>query len=76
MAHCGYEATAVTDAVRHPIKAFRVASRPIRTDGPMAPEIPLERQRPAEFVFERLVQAASTKSSEIERRPHQKSHAA
>ena len=59
MAHCGYEATAVTDAVRHPIKAFRVASRPIRTDGPMAPEIPLERQRPAEFVFERLVQAAA-----------------
>jgi hopanoid biosynthesis associated radical SAM protein HpnH len=62
MAHCGYEATAVTDAIRHPIKALRVASRPIRTDGPMAPEIPLEHQRPAEYVFEHMVRSEVDKA--------------
>jgi hypothetical protein len=28
----------------------------LRTEGPMAPEIPLENQRPAEFVFSRHVE--------------------
>ncbi|HEX3208851.1 MAG TPA: adenosyl-hopene transferase HpnH [Geminicoccaceae bacterium] len=65
MAHCGYEATAIADALRHPLKAARVAARPLKTEGPMAPEIPLEHQRPAEYVFERLV------SSEIEKSPAQ-----
>jgi hypothetical protein len=76
MAHCGYEATAVSDAVRNPLKAFRVARRAIRTEGPMAPEIPLDRQRPAEYVFDRLVQEAVAGSSEIERRARAQSHAA
>jgi len=35
MAHCGYEPTAVDDALAHPIKALRVALRGPRTDGPM-----------------------------------------
>jgi hypothetical protein len=30
--------------------------RGVKTDGPMAPEISLERQRPAEFVFSRHVE--------------------
>jgi hopanoid biosynthesis associated radical SAM protein HpnH len=51
MVHCGYEATAVVDAVTHPLKALAVAMRGVRTDGPMAPEIPLDRQRPAQYVF-------------------------
>jgi hypothetical protein len=78
MAHCGYEATAVTDAVRHPLKALRTALRPIDTERPMAAEIPLEHQRPAEYVFERLVQqaAAPAGSAERERRPGQQDHAA
>jgi hopanoid biosynthesis associated radical SAM protein HpnH len=59
MAHCGYEATAVTDAVKHPLKALRVALGRFRTAGPMAPEIALDKQRPAERVFEQLVQQAT-----------------
>ncbi len=56
MVHSGYEATAVVDAVKHPLKTLRVAMRGPRTEGPMAPEIPLEGARPAEFVFSRHVQ--------------------
>jgi len=55
MVHCGYEATAVNDTFAHPLKALGVALRGPRADGPMAPEIPLDGQRPAEFVFEGLV---------------------
>jgi hopanoid biosynthesis associated radical SAM protein HpnH len=51
MVHSGYEATAVVDSVRHPIKALHVAMRGARTQGAMAPEIPLDRQRPAEYVL-------------------------
>jgi hopanoid biosynthesis associated radical SAM protein HpnH len=58
MVHSGYEATAVTDAVRHPLKVLKVAMRGPRTEGPMAPEIPLDKQRPAEFVFRRQVDHA------------------
>jgi hypothetical protein len=58
MVHSGYEATAVTDSVRHPWKAAVAALRGIRTEGEMAPEIPLDRQRPAEYVLSRHVEAA------------------
>jgi len=56
MVHSGYEATAVTDAVRHPLKALAVSLRGVRTDGPMAPEIPLDSQRPAQYVFSHNVE--------------------
>lgn len=56
MVHCGFEATAVVDAVKRPWKIAAVAMRGVKTDGPMAPEIPLANQRPAEFVFSRHVQ--------------------
>ena len=52
MAHCGYEATAVADTVDHPLKALLTRLRGIRTEGPMAPEIPLEGARPAVSVPE------------------------
>ena len=58
MVHSGYEATAVVDSVRHPLKAAVAALRGMRTEGEMAPEIPLEGQRPAEYVFSRHVQDA------------------
>ncbi len=58
MVHSGYEATAVSDAVAHPLKALRVALRGPRTEGEMAEEIPLENQRPAERVFSRHVEQA------------------
>jgi hopanoid biosynthesis associated radical SAM protein HpnH len=56
MVHSGNEATAVTDAVRHPLKALAVSLRGVRTDGPMAPEISLSKQRPAQYVFSRHVE--------------------
>jgi hopanoid biosynthesis associated radical SAM protein HpnH len=55
MVHSGYEATAVMDTVRHPLKAAAIALRGVRTEGEMAPEIPLDRQRPAEYVLSRHV---------------------
>ena len=57
MVHSGYEATAVRDAMRNPIKALAVHLRGVRTDGPMAAEIPLDKQRPAEFTFARHVES-------------------
>ena len=56
MAHCGYEPTAAHASVANPIAAMKVALRGIRTEGPMAPEIPLENQRPAQYVFAQQVQ--------------------
>jgi hopanoid biosynthesis associated radical SAM protein HpnH len=58
MVHSGYEATAVMDSVSNPLKAATVALRGIRTEGEMAPEIALDRQRPAEYVFSRHVEEA------------------
>jgi hopanoid biosynthesis associated radical SAM protein HpnH len=58
MVHSGFEASAVVDSVKHPLKALAVTLRGVRTDGPMAPDIPLDKQRRAEFVF----------SSHVERR--------
>ena len=58
MVHSGYEATAVTESMRRPWKALAQAMRGIRTEGPMAPEISLTQQRPAEFVFSAHVEQA------------------
>ena len=58
MVHSGYEATAVVDAVKRPLKALGVALAGIRTEGAMAEEIPLDRQRPAEYMFSRHVEQA------------------
>ena len=41
MVHCGFEPTAVNDAVSHPLRAFWVWLKGPRTDGPMAPEPPV-----------------------------------
>ena len=65
MVHSGFEATAVTDAMRRPMKALAVSLKGVRTEGEMAPEIPLDRQRPAEYVFSRHVEQ---KLSEIRER--------
>jgi len=56
MVHSGFEASAVVDSVKHPLKALGVAMRGVRTDGPMAKDIPLDKQRPAKFVFSRHVE--------------------
>ena len=56
MAHCGYEATAAEAMFKSPLKAIKVALRGPRTDGEMAPEISLENQRPAQYIFSDQVQ--------------------
>ncbi len=68
MVHSGYEPTAVDDAVRHPLKALAVALRGPRTAGPIAPDIPLDRQRPAEEVFSRQVALALRELEEAPRK--------
>ena len=40
MVHCGYEPTAVTDTIKHPLKALKVFLKGIETVAPMAEEIP------------------------------------
>ncbi len=62
MVHSGYEASSVVDSVKKPWKPLVYALRGIKTEGEMAPEISLENQRPAEFVFSRNV---AQKLSEI-----------
>jgi hopanoid biosynthesis associated radical SAM protein HpnH len=69
MVHSGYEATAVQDAVRHPWKALGVAVRGVRVDGAMAKEIPLEHQRPAQYVFSQHVEQKLAQIRVSERRP-------
>jgi hopanoid biosynthesis associated radical SAM protein HpnH len=66
MVHCGFEATAVEDAFKHPLRALGVALRGIRVEGPMAPDIPLDRQRPAEYVFSRHVEQRLAEIGEAE----------
>ena len=64
MVHSGFEATAVRDTVTRPWKAARVALTGVKTDGPMAPDIPLGDQREAEYVFDKNV---AQKLSDIRR---------
>jgi len=61
MVHSGYEASAVAETVSKPWRAAAQAMRGIRTEGPMAPDIPLDNQRPAEYVFSRHVDQALTR---------------
>jgi hypothetical protein len=56
MAHCGYEPTAADAMMQHPLQALAIAWRGVKTEGPMAPEISLENQRPAQYVFDSNVQ--------------------
>jgi hopanoid biosynthesis associated radical SAM protein HpnH len=66
MVHSGFEASAVKDTIRRPWAAAKAQLFGIRTTGPMAPEISLANQRPAEYVFSRNVQQ---KLSEIKAQP-------
>jgi hopanoid biosynthesis associated radical SAM protein HpnH len=62
MVHSGFEATAVADAITSPWKMLKIAVAGIRTSGPTSPDIPLDKQRPAEYMFSRHVE---TKLAEI-----------
>jgi hopanoid biosynthesis associated radical SAM protein HpnH len=56
MAHCGYEPTAAHATLQQPLQALRAWLRGPRTDGEMAPEIALDAQRPAQYVYSDQVQ--------------------
>jgi hopanoid biosynthesis associated radical SAM protein HpnH len=58
MVHSGFEGTAVTDTIRSPLKALRVSMRGVTVTGEMAPDIPLDKQRKAEYVFSSHVEKA------------------
>ncbi len=69
MVHSGYEATAVQDAIKNPLKAAVVALRGVRTEGEMVPDISLANQRTAEFSFSRHVDRKLAEIKESKARP-------
>ncbi len=70
MVHCGYEASAVTDTIAHPIKALGVALRGVRTKGEFAPDIALDRQRPAQYMFSQHVDQKLEEIRQTKQEPH------
>ena len=68
MVHCGFEGTAATDSIRHPLKMFAIGRNGIRTDGPMAPDIDLSHARPSQDTFSNHVETelARIKSADPE----------
>ena len=56
MAHCGYEASAVEDTFKNPLKAVEVFFKGPKTEGQMAQEIDLSKSRDPDFVFDNHVQ--------------------
>jgi hopanoid biosynthesis associated radical SAM protein HpnH len=58
MVHSGFEGSAVKDTIAHPLKALKVVMKGIETEKPMVADIPLDKQRPAEYVFSRHVEQA------------------
>ncbi len=71
MVHCGFEGTAVKATLTNPLHAAKVSLFGIKTEGAFAPDIPLDRQRPAEFVFsahveEKLAEIRAGKSKTLD----------
>jgi hopanoid biosynthesis associated radical SAM protein HpnH len=56
MAHCGYEPTAANAMMNHPLQAAMIGIFGVKTEGPMAPEIDMSQQRPAQYIFDGQVQ--------------------
>ena len=64
MVHCGYEPTAAEDSIKNPLKTLKVALMGPKTDGDMVPDIPLNNQRSAEYIFEKQVKESLVKIRE------------
>jgi len=71
MAHCGYEPTAADAMISNPLKALKVAFMGVKTEGEFAPEISLDNQRPAEYVFSRHVESKLAEIGDADARPKQ-----
>ncbi|MEE2745364.1 MAG: adenosyl-hopene transferase HpnH [Pseudomonadota bacterium] len=63
MVHCGYEPTAVSDALSNPLKAFLVSFFGVDTKKPMKAEIELSNQRPAEDIYDNVIRSALDRES-------------
>jgi hypothetical protein len=62
MTHCGFEGTAATDAIRHPLKLLKVGRNGVKTEGKMAPDVDLSKARPAEEVYSSHVERELAKA--------------
>jgi hopanoid biosynthesis associated radical SAM protein HpnH len=71
MAHCGYEPTAANATFANPLQALKVALTGVKTEGAMAREIPLDGQRPAQYVFAQQVERKLSEIRQAEARPQQ-----
>lgn len=69
MVHCGYEPTAVNDTFSSPLKALKVFFKGPRTDGPMAPELPVlyddQRNSRPKLVAERQSRRSGCNSQKV-----------
>jgi hopanoid biosynthesis associated radical SAM protein HpnH len=69
MVHCGFEASAINDTFRHPLKALKVAIQGPNTEGPMAPELPvLYKDQPSvvvEYIIHQQPTAACSSQKEV-----------
>jgi len=61
MVHCGFEPSAVVATINNPWKALMVALKGPDTEGPMAADIPLDHQRPAEQLFDKVVETETAR---------------
>jgi hopanoid biosynthesis associated radical SAM protein HpnH len=61
MVHSGFEGTAAKAALKNPLKLALLQMRGIETEKPMVADIPLDKARPAKFVFSAHVQQAMAK---------------
>ena len=74
MAHCGYEASAVTDVFANPLKAVSVALKGPKTEGAMAEEIDISKSRDPDFfhdthVSEMMKKLHAQKQNETDNSP-------
>jgi hopanoid biosynthesis associated radical SAM protein HpnH len=71
MVHCGFEPSAVAHSVKHPLAALKVALFGVETEKPFVPDIPLDKQRPAEYAYSAQVEEKLSEIVEAERAPEQ-----
>jgi hopanoid biosynthesis associated radical SAM protein HpnH len=69
MAHCGYEGTAINDTFAHPLKAIKVALLGPRTNGPMAPEVPIRYNK--DKIIKPAIASISVEQLKKTAKPHQ-----
>ncbi|MEE8294945.1 MAG: hypothetical protein V3R64_04470, partial [Sphingomonadales bacterium] len=55
MVHSGFEATAVMDTVKHPIKAYKIWKQGFETKKPMVEDIDITKARKSKYVFDNVV---------------------